>query len=115
MVDSNWCGVPILRSVQIILAILGLIVQLQTIYYDFLIVIYVIALVYLTMIFICIATNQRASSRVEIIIDLFLGICLAIYSVIIISRYSADIWTIIYVIINIVLVALFFLTAWDKQ
>lgn len=117
MAEMQWGGVPVYRALQIILAITGLIVQLQTAVFGFLLALYIVALIYLTMILICMATSRSGpSSTVEVIVEVVLGLCLVIYSVIIITNgYTKDGWLIATIVISFVLAALLFLTAWDKR
>lgn len=114
--ETKVLGIQLYRFLQLILAITGLILQIATTIRDVFLVLYILSLVYISIILIIQAAGKDGiSSLVQTIIEAVLGIFLVIYSIIVISRADRDGWLIAIVVISISLAVCFFLSAWDRN
>lgn len=117
--DGKWFGINAFRVSQLILAIVGLVLALTTNYtYVLLIVFYVIAVIYLTVLTICVlASKTGLSGTAEAIIEVVIGLSILIYSIYVISSCGSnkDVILVCAVVNGFLLPALFFITAYEKS
>lgn len=77
---------------------------------------YVIAVIYLTIIMICVLANKPPlNNKVALVTEIVIGILIIAYTIYVTaSSAEKDIWLILAIVVGFILPALFFITAYDK-